>query len=261
MKFNLMRGNCLDLMKEMPDNSIDLVLTDPPYGTTKCKWDTIIPLDSMWKELKRITKKNSAVLLFGQEPFSSLLRCSNLDNYKYDIYWQKERLTNIQQVKRRPGKVIESISVFYEEQCTYNPQMQIHDGPMRSNGTPTKTIGLLSDSKEKLIKPYKDNGLRYPLQIVSFQRDILTCNLHPTQKPVALLEYLIKTFSNKGNTVLDFTMGSGSTGVACANTERNFIGMELDQDYFDIAKKRIEDSVLNKHQAKNDTDTSKETTQ
>jgi len=196
----------------------------------------------MWEQLKRIIKPNGAIVLFGQEPFSSSLRCSNLSMFKYDWYWEKERLTNIHQVKRRAGKTVENISIFYEKQCPYNPQMQNYDGPIRSNKVKSGKLAGLSDSSPKKVKEYKDNGTRYPTQVLRFKRDILTSNLHPTQKPVALMEYLIKTYTNEGETVLDFTMGSGTTGVACANTNRNFIGIELDQDYFGIAKKRIEDA-------------------
>jgi len=236
----LIKGDCLERMKEIPSGSVNSVITDPPYGTTALEWDSLIPLDLMWIELKRVLKPNGSILLFGQEPMSSVLRCSNLKDYKYDIYWQKERLTNIQQVKRRPGKVIETISVFYDKQCVYNPQMQEYEGPLRSNGTPTGILGSLSDSGNKTVKAYKDTGLRYPLQLVKYTRDILTLNLHPTQKPLALMEYLVKTFTNESDTVLDFTMGSGTTGVACAKQNRKFIGIEMDEGYFKIAKDRIE---------------------
>lgn len=178
-------------------------------------------------------------MLFGNEPFSSLLRCSNLEWYKYDIYWEKERLTNIQQVKRRVGKTVETISVFYKKQCTYNPQMIKHDGSLVSNKVKNGKLGLLTDGGNKAVKEYVDTGYRYPTQVWKFKRDCLTSNLHPTQKPVALLEELIKTFSNPNDVVLDNCMGSGSTGVACINTNRNFIGIELDKKYFDIAKRRL----------------------
>lgn len=242
---DLKHGDCLTLMGGIPDNSIDMVLCDLPYGTTACKWDNVIPFDEMWEQINRICKHNAAILLFGQEPFSSYLRLSNIKNYKYDIYWEKERLTNINQVKKRVGKTIECISVFYKNQCTYNPQMVKHNGPLRSNKVKNGTLGTLCDEQNKKVFEYNDTGFRYPTQVWKFQRDCLTNNLHPTQKPVALLENLIKTFSNENDTVLDFTMGSGSTGVACVNTNRNFIGIELDDNYFNIAKERINKSMSN----------------
>ena len=233
------QGDCLELMKEIQDNSIDMILCDLPYGTTACKWDDVIPFDKLWEQYERITKDNGAIVLFGQEPFSSLLRISNLKTYKYDWYWEKERLTNISQVKRRAGKTVETISVFYKKQPTYNPQMSIYTGPKRTNKVKNGKLGILTDNQNKKVYEYKDNGLRYPTQILKFKRDCLTCNLHPTQKPVALLEYLIKTYTNEKETVLDNCMGSGSTGVACINTNRNFIGFELDEHYFNIAKERL----------------------
>lgn len=239
--YTLLQGDCLKLMQDIPDTSIDMILCDLPYGTTQCKWDVIIPFESLWKQYKRIIKDDGAIVLFGQEPFSSYLRLSNLQDYKYDIYWEKERLTNIQQVKKRVGKTVENISVFYKKQCTYNPQMLKYNGKPRSNKVKQGTLGRLTDSATKAVKEYKDTGLRYPTQVWKFKRDCLKSNLHQTQKPVALLEELIKTFSNEGDTVLDNCMGSGSTGVACLNTGRRFIGMEIDKTYFEVAKKRLEE--------------------
>ena len=226
-------------MQEIPDNSIDCIICDLPYGTTACTWDIVIPLDKLWMEYKRITKPNAAIILFGQEPFSSLLRVSNLSDYRYDIYWEKERLTNINQVKRRVGKTVETISVFYKKQCTYNPQMIKYTGKPRSNKVKNGKLGKLSDCNEKPVFEYRDNGLRYPTQVWRFKRDCLTSNLHPTQKPLALIEELVKTYSNENDTVLDNCMGSGTTGVACRNLNRNFYGIEKDKKYFDIAKERI----------------------
>lgn len=237
----LYNGDCIEIMKGIPDRSIDLILCDLPYGTTKCSWDIIISFDDLWKQYKRIIKDNGVIVLFGQEPFSSLLRTSNLNMYRYDIYWEKERLTNIMQVKKRVGKTIETISVFYKNQPTYNPQMIKYDGKPRSNKVKNGKLGkLVDDNNDKSVREYVDTGYRYPTQVWKFKRDTLTSNLHPTQKPVALLEELIKTFSNEGDTVLDNCMGSGSTGVASINTNRNFIGIELDENYFRIAKERIQ---------------------
>lgn len=242
MEVNLFQGDCIEVMEQLiKDNvKVDAIITDIPYGTTSCSWDIIIPFDKMWDCLKKIRKDNAPILLFGNEPFNSYLRISNISEYKYDIYWQKERATNIFQLKKRPAKVIETINVFYNKQCTYNPQMTKHNGPLRTNKVKNGKLGILVDSQNGKPNEYKDNGIRYPLQIVQFKRDILTSNLHPTQKPVELMKYLIKTYTNEGDTVLDFTMGSGTTGVACKNTNRNFIGIELDGHYFDIAKERIE---------------------
>ena len=224
----------------MPDGSIDMILCDLPYGTTSCCWDTIIPFEPLWEQYKRIIKYNGAIVLFGTEPFSSKLRCSNLSMYKYDWYWEKERITNIAQVKKRAGKTVETISVFYKKQPTYNPQMSTYNGKKRTNKVKNGKLGKLIDNAEKKVVEYQDNGLRYPTQILKFNRDCLKSNLHPTQKPVALCEYLIKTYTKEGGLVLDNCMGSGTTGVAAINTNRNFIGIELEEKYFNIAKNRIE---------------------
>ena len=240
--FTLWQGDCIELMKNVQSKSVDLILCDLPYGTTKCPWDEVIPFDGLWEQYTRVIKDNGVVLLFGQEPFASFLRLSNIGDYKYDIYWEKERLTNINQVKRRVGKTVETISVFYKKQCTYNPQMVRYDGKPRKNRVKNGKMGSLTDQQRKTVKEYTDTGWRYPTQVWKFQRDCLVCNLHPTQKPVALLEKLIKTFTNEDGLVLDSCMGSGSTGVACMNTGRRFIGMELDQHYFETAKNRISEA-------------------
>ena len=235
----LYQGNCLELMSDIADNSIDCIICDLPYGTTSCSWDIIIPFDKLWEQYNRIIKDNGAIILFGQEPFSSLVRLSNLKDYKYDIYWEKERLTNINQVKRRVGKTVETISVFYKKQCTYNPQMIKYDGKPRTNKVKNGTLGKLTDTNEKKVFEYHDTGYRYPTQVWRFKRDCLKSNLHPTQKPLALVEELVKTFTNEGDLVLDNTMGSGTTGLACKNLNRNFIGIEMNEEYFKIAKERI----------------------
>lgn len=231
-------------MKNIPDGSIDMVLCDLPYSTTKCKWDVKIPFGPLWEQYKRVVKNNGAILLFGTEPFSSELRQSNIKDYKYDLYWVKEKPTNFMQLKRRFGKLTENICVFYRKQCTYNPQMVKHEGDLVTNkpsGRNAKFRSVVaSDSPNMKILPYNDTGYRYPCDLLRFNREKLGTTLHPTQKPVALLEYLIRTYTNPGETVLDNCMGSGSTGVACLNTDRNFIGIELDENYFGIAKDRIE---------------------
>lgn len=246
----LYNGDCLEIMKEIPDKSIDLILTDPPYGTTQCKWDSVIPLDKMWQQIERIIKPCGAVVLFGSEPFSSALRMSNLEHYRYDWIWDKGRGFGFANANKMPMKSHEIISVFYKHLPTYNPQMTEGTPYTTKAGVRKNVIKTLRDTeniggdKTRQCACYRaetvNNGERFPLSIITYTRD--TERIHPTQKPVALLEYLIKTYTNKGDKVLDFTMGSGSTGVACVNTKRDFIGIELDKNYFEIAKKRIEEA-------------------
>lgn len=239
----LYNNDCIEAMKQLISEgvTVDCIITDLPYGTTPCPWDVVIPFEDMWECINKIIKPNGAIVLFGQEPFSSLLRISNIKNYKYDWIWKKERLTNVFQVKRRPGKVVENISVFYKKQPTYHPQKTKHNGPLRTNKI-GDNAGFSITQTGSGTKPieYNDDGTRYPLQIIEFNRDSMyEEKYHPTQKPIELLEYLIKTYTDEGEIVLDFTMGSGSTGVACQNLNRNFIGIELDKNYFDIATERI----------------------
>lgn len=239
----LYNNDCIEVMKQLISEgvTVDCIITDLPYGTTPCPWDVVIPFEDMWECINKIIKPNGAIVLFGQEPFSSLLRISNIKNYKYDWIWKKERLTNVFQVKRRPGKVVENISVFYKKQPTYHPQKTKHNGPLRTNKI-GDNAGFSITQTGSGTKPieYNDDGTRYPLQIIEFNRDSMyEEKYHPTQKPIELLEYLIKTYTDEGEIVLDFTMGSGSTGVACQNLNRNFIGIELDKNYFDIATERI----------------------
>lgn len=233
--------DCLEGMKKIPDGVVDAIICDLPYGTTSCQWDVVIPFDQLWEQYHRICKPNAAIILFGSEPFSSFLRMSNLDEYKYDIYWEKERLTNINQVKRRVGKTVETISIFYKSQCTYNPQMTVYTGIPRTNKVKNGKLGKLTDGSEKPVFEYKDNGLRYPTQVWKFQRDCLTSNIHPTQKPVALIQQLIKTYTNEGELILDNCMGSGTTAIAAILENRRFIGFELDKKYYDKANERIAD--------------------
>lgn len=238
-KMILINGDCLEEMDALKGHSIGLVLVDPPYGTTACKWDSVIPLDVMWEQLERITSPDTPIVIMSSQPFTTTLINSNLKMFKYCWYWEKERLTNIAQVKRRAGKTVEEVCVFYSKQCTYNPQMTTHTGPKRTNKVKDGKLGVLTDNGNKPVKEYKDNGTRYPTQVLKFTRDILKSNLHPTQKPLALMEYMIKTYTNERDTVLDFAMGSGTTGLACKNLNRDFIGIEMDDEYYEIAKKRI----------------------
>ena len=250
----LYNGDCLIEINNISDKSIDCIICDLPYGTTACSWDIVIPFDKLWEQYNRIIKDNGAIILFGQEPFSSYMRISNIKNYKYDLIWEKESFTNFMQVKKRFGKTTENISIFYKEQPTYNPQMYKHNGKPVSNkysekSKRFKSITAANSNGNLSLYEYKDNGLRYPKDILKFNRVNKRDVQHPTQKPIELLEYLIKTFSNEGDLILDNTMGSGSTGVACANTNRNFIGIEMNEEYFNIASNRINDA-LNKQNEK-----------
>ena len=228
-----------ELMKDIHDGSVDLVLTDPPYGTTACKWDSVIPFEPMWEQLNRIIKPNGAICLFGSEPFSSALRMSNIKQFKYDWIWDKvNRYTGYGSCKYCPLKRYEIISVFYKSKPTYNPQMMVGKPYKKTGDYSSKVYGT-----GKMKKHGVNNGDRYPFNILQYKGDDKKNGfLHPTQKPIDLLEYLIRTYTNEGETVLDFTAGSGSTGVACVNTNRHFIGIELDEGYFNIAKKRIEEA-------------------
>lgn len=239
MKQEVWHGDCLELMSDIPENSVDMVLCDLPYEVTSLNWDIIIPFDKLWAHYDRVCKKNAAIVLFGQEPFTSKMRLSNLSNWKYDWYWEKERITNIAQVKKRAGKTVETISIFYSAQCVYNPQMARHEGPLRTNKVKNGKMGKLTDSSEKKVFEYNDTGFRYPTQVLRFQRDCLKSNLHPTQKPLALCEYLIKTYTNEGNLVLDNAMGSGTTCLAAKNLGRQFIGIEKDQGFYNVAVNRL----------------------
>ena len=236
--YKLYNGDCLKVMDLLIEQGIkvDTIITDLPYGTTQCKWDTVIPFDKMWERLNKLTKPNSAIVLFGSEPFSSALRMSNIKNYKYDWKWDKVRGVGHLNAKRRPMMCIEDIMIFYNKQCIYNPQMRERDKPRQSMNNATQQV--YGKSKEN-FKGEKLNK-KYPINLITFskssQNDMI---FHPTQKPVDLLEYLIKTYTNENDLVLDFTMGSGSTGVACMNTNRRFIGIELDENYFNISVNRI----------------------
>ena len=245
----LWHGDCLELMKDIPDGSVDLVLTDPPYGTTACKWDSVIPFEPMWEQLNRIIKPNGAICLFGSEPFSSALRISNIKHFKYDWIWEKSRALGFTHCKNKPMNKYENISVFsfakvkhegQENRMRYFPQGLIPFGK-EVNGVKACDADFSGHKfGRKSHKRYIQEFTNYPTNILNFANEGKT--EHPTQKPVPLLEYLIRTYTNEGETVLDFTMGSGSTGVACVNTNRNFIGIELDEGYFNIAKKRIEEA-------------------
>ena len=279
---NLLHGDCLELMKTIPDKSIDMVLTDPPYGTTACKWDTVIPMQDyviydgvkhtdnewlaanienivdaaiywrnnvergIWSELKRIRKDKSPILLFGCEPFSSTLRIGNISEYKYDWVWVKDKATNHLNCKKQPMRKTERISVFYDKQCLYNPQLSLKDitnvRPVNVKKRESSVYGKENSVGNREIP----TNMTYPNDLLNFngKSGKQKNKFHPTQKPVALLEYLIKTYTLENETVLDFTMGSGSTGVACKNLNRKFIGIERDDKYFKIARDRINDLLF-----------------
>ena len=237
---------------------VDCILTDVPYGTTKCKWDNIIPFEPMWERLNKLIKPNGAIVLFGSQPFTTDLINSNRKNYKYDWIWQETKPQGFLNAKKMPLKGHENISVFYKKLPTYNPQGVIKiDKIVKNGGTKDakrsdrsarsmKLNGDITASNGSIKNEYyKQEYTNYPTQILKFSNGG-NKQLHPTQKPTDLLEYLIKTYTNENETVLDFTMGSGSTGVACMNTNRKFIGIELDENYFNIAKDRIENSIKNK---------------
>jgi site-specific DNA-methyltransferase (adenine-specific) len=236
-------------MKTIPDKSVDAIITDPPYGTTACKWDSVIDFDLMWKQLNRTIKPNGAIVLFGSEPFSSALRMSNIKNYKYDWTWNKNKISNPMLAKKQPLRCIENIIVFAKNTPIYNPIME--SKPKNSQRKILKTEkyikgrerkdGVFSTAKNGMANDY-NYKLSYPKNYINISGVHNSKTIHPTQKPVALMEYLIKTYTKENETVLDFTMGSGSTGVACENTKRNFIGIEKDEKYFNIAEKRIRET-------------------
>ena len=258
-------GDCLELMKDIPDKSIDMILCDLPYGTTACKWDTIIPFEPLWQQYKRIIKNNGAIVLFGSQPFTSKLIMSNIEMFRYEWIWEKQKASNFMSSKYQPLKYHENIVVFSKKTHNYYPQkykvlelkeienmthkelknlFDTRDYDRYGNVDKRKIVNNPVTNKEhigNIIKRIRnaDDGYRYPKSVIKINK-LINTNLHPTQKPVALLEYLIKTYTNENDLVLDNCMGSGSTGVACVNTNRNFIGIELDKNYFNIAKERIE---------------------
>jgi site-specific DNA-methyltransferase (adenine-specific) len=242
---NLMHGDCLELMKSIPDGSVDMVLTDPPYGTTACKWDSVIPFEPMWAQLKRVTKKNGAIVMTASQPFTSALVMSNVKMFKYEWIWEKAVGSNFAALKYQPMKEHENILVFSCSTHQYYPVKQ----PRKGTGKARLSYGNNGSTTGEATGSLKFNGFtpdtydhdwRNPSSVQFFNNRESGRGLHPTQKPVALMEYLIKTYTNEGETVLDFTMGSGTTGVAAKNLHRSFVGIELDEGYFNIAKERID---------------------
>lgn len=235
-------GDCLDVMPTLPDASVDMVLADLPYGTTACKWDSVIPFEPLWREYRRICKPNAAIVLTASQPFTSALVMSNLQGFAYELVWDKRRGFEPGLAKLRPQKSHESVLVFSSrgKMPRYNPQMVARDVAKRIKGNYSNAgLGLLSGSGV-VEKTYTH---RYPRSVLEFGNSGQSSKLHPTQKPVALMEYLIRTYTNEGDTVLDNTMGSGTTGVACVNTNRQFIGIERDPQYYEIARRRIAEAA------------------
>ena len=232
----LYKGDCLEEMKQIPDGSVDMVMTDPPYGTTCCKWDAIIPLEPMWEQLKRVIKPNGAIVMTASQPFTTILIASNMKMFKYCWVWDKKKGGSPLLSKIQPLRITEDVVVFGKGKVTYNPIMTLRDKPKRRG----KNKGTASETTNNAFIEDKVYTHRYPKNIIEVSNANQRGRVHPTQKPVALMEYLIKTYTNEGGTVLDFTMGSGTTGCACVNQNRNFIGIEMDSDYFNIALDRIE---------------------
>lgn len=230
-------GDCLELMQSIPDSSIDMVCCDMPYGTTQCKWDTGIDLPKLWEQYRRVVKETAAIVLFAQTPFDKVLGCSNLPWLRYELIWEKTHPTGHLNAKKMPMKAHENILVFYNKLPTYNPQ--------KTSGHARKTAVKRGDGtpvygEQRFDELPYDSTDRYPRSVITFPSDKQTSTLHPTQKPLALIEWLVLTYSNVGDTVLDNCMGSGTTGVACRRQDRNFIGIEQDTTYFKVAKDRIE---------------------
>ena len=236
MKEEVWQGDCLELMKNIPDGSIDAVIADPPYGTTACKWDTVIPFEPMWEQLKRVIKPNGAIVLFGSQPFTSALVMSNPKMFKYEWVWDKVRGAGHLLAKKRPMMATENISVFCKTTPFYFPQMRDREKPRKSKNNGNTEV---YNGDGKVFEGEVLNK-RYPINIITFSKSSQSdMTRHPTQKPVALMEYLIKTYTNEGETVLDFTAGSGTTGVACQNLNRNFILIEKEPEYVEIIKNRL----------------------
>ena len=235
--------DCLEGMKRIADGSVDAIICDLPYGVTQAPFDKKLPLEEMWAQFRRVIKKNAAVVLFCQQPFTSELVTSNRKNFKYCLTWHKRQCSGFLNAKRQPLRSCEDIAVFYRGQCTYNPQMR-KGKPYKVNRKPPFSKNYNQQIEHTVVN---DGEHYYPTTLLEFPLARFKCG-HPQQKPVDLLEYLIKTYTNEGETVLDATMGSGSTGVACVNTNRKFIGFELEKEFFDIAQKRIEEALAKKAQ-------------
>ena len=238
---SLIQGDCLEKMKDIPDGSVDMILADLPYGTTACEWDARIPLEPLWEQYRRVIKENGAIVLTSQMPFGAELIQSNREMFRYEWIWEKTRAVGFLNCKKMPMRVTEHVLIFYKKLPTYNPQMREGEPYMyRVCGGYSNLYACETSNGER---QRRNAGTRYPVNIIKFKSEYQNTKLHPTQKPVALLEYLIKTYTNEGETVLDNVMGSGSTGVAAVNTGRKFIGIELDEKFFETARGRIEKAI------------------
>jgi len=233
----LILADCLDALAMLPNHSVDMVLCDLPYGTTSNKWDSVIPFETLWEQYRRVVKPSSAIVLTASQPFTTALISSNLKGFRYCLVWDKTKGGNFALAKKQPMKSHEDVCVFYGRQPTYNPQMEVR-GRVRKKGG-----GVASDNFG-IVPTVSYNNTYYPTSIMKFSTGSRSEHYHPTQKPVALMEYLIRTYTNEGDTVLDNTMGSGTTGVACENTGRRFIGIERDPTYFDVAVGRVSNAAL-----------------
>ncbi len=245
-KYELFNGDCLEIMKRIPDKSVDMILCDLPYGITKNKWDKLLPFDELWEQYNRISKDNGCIALFADGMFMSDLMQSNKLMWRYNIIWNKELTSGFLNANKMPLRSHEEICIFYKKLPTYNPQFTEGE-PLHGMGTKfsqqknkNNNYGEFNSCNNPSANRVGDRR-KYPKSIIKFPKPASSVKIHPTQKPIALLEYLIKTYTNEGDMVLDNCMGSGSTGVACLNTHRNFIGIELDENYFNVAKKRIEE--------------------
>ncbi len=247
--FNLMQGDCLELMKGVPDGSVDMILADLPYGTTACKWDTIIPFEPLWEQYERVIKDNGAIVLTASQPFTTMLIMSNINNFKYEWIWEKSNPSNIALANKQPMKYHENICVFYKNQPIYNKQMIPRDSNRISDAHKSNYIFKNRGSEQSPLAEISVDSKKYDakwknpssiLKINSLRPNSKEKVKHPTQKPVLLFENLIRTYTNEGDIVLDNVMGSGTTAIACLNTDRQYIGFELSKDYCDIAKERIE---------------------
>ena len=243
----LIQGDCLEKMKDVPDGSVDLILCDLPYGTTACKWDVVIPLDAMWEQYRRITKKNAAIVLTASQPFTTALIASNMSGFAHSWVWNKRFAANFVQAKRQPLKDHEDVLVFSKDgkQPAYYPQMVMREKPIKKGGNKQSSAIPIAQSEyaKEFGQQSKLYDTKHPTTVTSLNFSVRDGRgLHPTQKPVALMEYLIRTYTNEGETVLDNTMGSGTTGVACANTGRRFVGIEMDPGYFKTAEARISEA-------------------
>lgn len=234
----------MEKMRDIPDGSIDMILCDLPYGTTACKWDSVIPFEPLWEHYRRVCKRNAAIVLTASQPFTSALVMSNAKAFRHEWIWKKDKGGNIASLKHQPSKVHETILVFGFEPSRYKPQMEVRPESNRRNNAPrTNHVGVQGEKPFRVEHSRGADAVKYPTSVKEYNS--VRGGVHPTQKPVALMEYLIRTYTNEGETVLDNTMGSGTTGVACVNTNRNFIGIEMDKTYFEIAKKRIQQAKEN----------------